>query len=118
VLDVGGVWHTFHVAHHERSIEVDSVLGSVTIARTDPLGSSAVAAEPGSLTAPMPGVVARVAVAEGDTVHTGQSLLWLEAMKMEHQLTAPFTGVVTAVHAVPGSQVVLGEVLLVMEEES
>jgi propionyl-CoA carboxylase alpha chain len=116
VLDVGGVWHTFHIAHYDQTIEVDSVLGAVTIKRANRFGEAAQGAEPGSLTAPMPGLVARVAVAEGDTVHIGAPLLWLEAMKMEHQLTAPFTGVVTAVHAVPGSQVVLGEKLLVIEE--
>jgi propionyl-CoA carboxylase alpha chain len=118
VLDVDGVWHTFHVAHYGDIVEVDSVLGSVTVRLPSRFGEGTRAAEPGSLTAPMPGVVARVAVAVGDTVHSGQPLLWLEAMKMEHQLTAPFTGVVTAVHAAPGAQVVLGEVLLVMEEES
>jgi acyl-CoA carboxylase subunit alpha len=116
VLDVDGVWHTFHVAHYDQTIEVDSILGAVTIKRGNALAEAPQEAEPGSLAAPMPGVVARVAVAEGDTVQTGQTLLWLEAMKMEHQLTAPVTGVVTAVHAVPGAQVVLGEVLLVIEE--
>jgi acetyl/propionyl-CoA carboxylase alpha subunit len=118
VLDVDGVWHTFHVAHYGDTVEVDSILGPVTVKRVSRFGEGAPAAEPGSLTAPMPGLVTRIGVAAGDTVHGGQPLLWLEAMKMEHQLTAPFTGVVTAVHAKPGAQVVLGEILLVMEEES
>ena len=63
------------------------------------------------------GALARLAaVAEGDAVQTGQSLLWVEAMKMEHHLAAPFAGTVTAVYASRGAQVALGEVLLVMEE--
>jgi propionyl-CoA carboxylase alpha chain len=115
VLDVDGVWHTFHVANYADRIEVDSVLGPVTLLRAA-AGANATQADPGSLVAPMPGVVARVGVAVGDTVQTGQPLLWLEAMKMEHHLTAPFAGVVTAVHAEPGSQVVPGELLVVIEE--
>ena len=49
----------------------------------------------GSLLAPMPGTVVRVAVAEGDRVTAGQPLLWLEAMKMQHQINAPADGVVS-----------------------
>ena len=70
----------------------------------------------GSLNAPMPGRVLEVRVAPGDVVTTGQILMIVEAMKMEHRITSPSDGVVTAVHVAPGDQVELGATLLVVEE--
>ncbi|MBD9734690.1 acetyl-CoA carboxylase biotin carboxyl carrier protein subunit, partial [Streptomyces sp. H28] len=71
----------------------------------------------GSLLAPMPGTVVRIAdgVAEGAAVEAGQPLLWLEAMKMQHRITAPATGVVTALHAATGRQVEPGTLLAVVQ---
>jgi propionyl-CoA carboxylase alpha chain len=57
-------------------------------------------------------------VAVGDRVAAGAPLLWLEAMKMEHQLVAPEPGVVTAIHAEPGRQVEPGAVLVTVEVRS
>jgi len=63
------------------------------------------AASSGAVLAPMPGQITAVAVREGDAVTTGQKLLTLEAMKMEHTLTAPFDGIVTRLAASVGAQV-------------
>ena len=59
----------------------------------------------GAVLSPMPGQVIAVEVAEGDGVTWGQTLLVVEAMKMENRLVAPFDGTVTALHAVVGRQV-------------
>ncbi len=59
----------------------------------------------GTLRAPLPGTVTVVAVAEGDAVTAGQTLLVLEAMKMEHPIPAPADGTVTKLLARPGQQV-------------
>ncbi|GGV97557.1 acetyl/propionyl/methylcrotonyl-CoA carboxylase subunit alpha [Streptomyces narbonensis] len=76
--------------------------------------------EPGSLLAPMPGTVVRLAdgLAVGDRVAAGQPLLWLEAMKMEHRVTAPASGTLTALHAAPGRQVEVGALLAVVQTEA
>ncbi|WP_419995917.1 acetyl/propionyl/methylcrotonyl-CoA carboxylase subunit alpha [Streptomyces boninensis] len=73
---------------------------------------------PGSLLAPMPGTVVRIAdgLAQGVSVTQGQPLLWLEAMKMEHKITAPASGTLTALHAEPGRQVEVGALLAVVQE--
>ncbi|MFH9723029.1 biotin carboxylase N-terminal domain-containing protein [Streptomyces sp. NPDC017254] len=83
---------------------------------TDPREQTA----PGSLLAPMPGTVVRVAdgLAVGDPVEAGQPLLWLEAMKMEHRVVAPASGTLTALHAAPGRQVEVGALLAVVQTEA
>ena len=76
------------------------------------------AAGPGSETgikAPLPGVVAKVRVQEGDEVTARQTLVVLEAMKMEHLITAPYDGVVAKISCEAGMQVTKGAVLLEME---
>ncbi len=65
----------------------------------------------GSLTAPMPATVRRVAVKVGDTVKRGDTLVILEAMKMELPVRAPATGTVRAVHCREGELVQPGLVL-------
>ncbi|WP_431959835.1 acetyl/propionyl/methylcrotonyl-CoA carboxylase subunit alpha [Actinacidiphila sp. bgisy160] len=67
-----------------------------------------------TLAAPMPGTVTVVKVAKGDEVVAGQSLLVVEAMKMEHVITAPHDGTVTEIDVTPGSTVAMDQVLAVV----
>jgi biotin carboxyl carrier protein len=62
--------------------------------------------------APIPGLVITVAVTPGQVVGEGDSLVILEAMKMENELRAPREGTVHEVRVAPGDQVALGQVLL------
>ena len=78
-------------------------------------GTGHASAADGAILAPMPGKVISVLVAEGDAVTTGQRLMVLEAMKMEHALTAPFDGTVTELSASEGGQVQVEAVLAVVE---
>ncbi len=64
--------------------------------------------------APMPGLVASVLAAVGQTVERGQTVVVLEAMKMENDLIAPRSGVVHAVPVSPGQTVSQGDVLVVI----
>ncbi|MGH3309649.1 MAG: acetyl-CoA carboxylase biotin carboxyl carrier protein subunit, partial [Streptomyces sp.] len=68
-----------------------------------------------ALTAPMPGTVTVVKAAAGDQVTAGQSLLVVEAMKMEHVITAPYDGTVTELDVTAGSTVAMDQVLAVVE---
>ena len=68
----------------------------------------------GGLTAPMPGRVTLVSVSEGDSVQRGDTLLILEAMKMEHSIIAPADGVVERLHYGQGDLVDEGAELLVL----
>ena len=62
--------------------------------------------------APMPGTIVAVLVGEGDLVEVGQTLVVLEAMKMEHLLPAPSGGRVAAVRCAAGATVEEGELLI------
>lgn len=67
-----------------------------------------------SLIAPMPGTVTVVKVAVGDEVTAGQSLLVVEAMKMEHVISAPHAGTVAELDVTPGTTVAMDQVLAVI----
>ena len=67
------------------------------------------------VTAPMPGSVLDVKVKEGDSVKEGDTLLILEAMKMENEITAPVSGVVKAIKVSQGATVNTGDLMLVIE---
>lgn len=68
-----------------------------------------------SVTAPMPGKVVRLLVAEGDTVEAGQGLLVVEAMKMQNEMKASKNGRIVSIAAREGATVAAGEVLAVLE---
>jgi propionyl-CoA carboxylase alpha chain len=95
---------------------VDGPEWTVALSEVDPLPEPVTALPAGSLTAPMPGQVIAVRVAKGDRVTTGQQLLALEAMKMEHAVLAPADGVLAELRVTIGSQVDAGDVLAVIEE--
>jgi propionyl-CoA carboxylase alpha chain len=91
--------------------------GTAVLVEVDPLPAPVAALPEGSLTAPMPGTVLRVAVATGDRVGEGAPLLVLEAMKMEHVVAAPAAGTVVELPVTVGSQVDTGMVLAVVKPD-
>ncbi len=113
VLEVDGVRRKFEVTRYGDEVYVNTTRLTALPRFPDPAAQLA----PGSLVAPMPGTVVRIAegLKPGSAVRAGEPLLWLEAMKMEHKITAPATGTLSALHAVPGSQVEMGALLAVVE---
>jgi pyruvate carboxylase subunit B len=77
--------------------------------------STAKPAGPAPLIAPMPGMIVRVQVVEGDVVQPGQGLVVMEAMKMENELRATAVGTVSRVRVAPGTAVEKGALLLELE---
>jgi len=68
-----------------------------------------------NVTAPMPGKIVRLLVAEGDAVAAGQGLLVMEAMKMQNEMKAPKAGRVVSLTAQEGATVAAGDVLAAIE---
>ncbi|MGW7302288.1 ATP-binding protein [Streptomyces sp. NPDC054829] len=122
-VTLDGVRHTFHRAADWLGRDGDAW----HVRDHDPVAASLTrSAHSGadSLTAPMPGTVTVVKVAVGDEVSAGQSLLVVEAMKMEHVISAPHAGTVAELDVKPGATVAMDQVLAVIapaesdEEES
>jgi len=67
---------------------------------------------PGSLSAPMPGLVIQTLVKEGDVVEEGQPLVVMESMKMQMQIRSTQAGRVASIHAEAGQQVDKGTLLV------
>ena len=70
---------------------------------------------PKKLLAPMPGKVVRVLVGAGQAVEAGQSILVVEAMKMQNEIKSPKKGTVQKIVAAEGANVNAGDVLAIVE---
>lgn len=73
---------------------------------------------PTQVTPPMPAVVIRIMVAEGDTVEKGQGVVVVSAMKMETTLSAPYDGTVSALNVAEGDKVMPGDRLVDIDKKS
>ncbi|MEV6615692.1 biotin carboxylase N-terminal domain-containing protein [Streptomyces sp. NPDC051051] len=112
-VTLDGVRHTFHRAGDWLGRDGDAW----QVRDHDPVAASltgAAHAGADSLTAPMPGTVTVVKVAVGDEVTAGQSLLVVEAMKMEHVISAPHAGTVAELDVTAGTAVAMDQVLAVI----
>jgi propionyl-CoA carboxylase alpha chain len=115
VLSADSVVRSYSVHSVGSHMYVDGPDGSSVLTRVDrfPLPGSQL--DPGSLVAPLPGTVVRVHVAKGDTVSSGDVLVVIEAMKMEHEIRAGHEGVVAEVAVGAGDQVEAGRLLVVID---
>ncbi|WP_330236079.1 ATP-binding protein [Streptomyces sp. NBC_00566] len=115
LLEVDGTRRKFEIARYGDRVHVNATALTALPRFPDPSTEHA----PGSLLAPMPGTVVRIAegLTEGAEVKAGQPLIWLEAMKMEHRITAPADGTLTALPVAVGRQVEMGTLLAVVETD-
>ncbi|AUD03916.1 acetyl-CoA carboxylase biotin carboxyl carrier protein subunit [Spirosoma pollinicola] len=125
---------TFHILHQDRSytaevLEMNAVEKTVSLKinghihvvnvkdRFDLLlekmgMSSAATTKVNELKAPMPGLIVGISVQPGDVISKGDSMLILEAMKMENNLKAPGDGTVKTIRIAKGDRVEKGQVLV------
>lgn len=91
------------------------LMGMFWRARTEKRGRRGAKEGDHSLAAPMPGSVLSIRVSTGQTVAKGDTLIVLEAMKMEHQIIAPYDGTVESISCTEGEMVQPGVDLISIE---
>jgi propionyl-CoA carboxylase alpha chain len=116
VVEIDGLRARFDLVRSDLRWHVRGPAGSLDLVQIprfpDPDGATVV----GGQIAPMPGAIRVVAVTVGDQVTVGQTLIVMEAMKMEHTISAPGSATVIEVRCAVGDQVDNGQVLVVLEE--
>lgn len=91
-----------------RPVEVPPALKTISTAKTAPVPLTAGGT---TIAAPMPGTILNILVRQGETVTKGQTLLILEAMKMENKIKSGIDGVVASIAVKEGETVNTGQVL-------
>ena len=112
--------HTVHVARKngEVAVQVEGYQYSLGTGSSDDdsaVAAGAGAGDGGSIKAPMPGNVVKVMVKEGDEVTAGQSIVVVEAMKMENEVRSSVNGTVKNVNVAAGDSVGTSEVMVEIE---
>ena len=97
-----------------------SQIQRVTRPSSEPASSTKPAAVPkastgSSVNSPLPGVVLEIKVSVGDTVKTGDTIMVLEAMKMENNIQADADGIVAKISVEKGASILEGAELIVIE---
>jgi biotin carboxyl carrier protein len=118
--DDGASYHVVHSRGQRRRWEVavgphDHTLEVLTPVEAVARAAAAEVHGPSRIEAPIPGKVVVVGVAPGDVVAVGQTVVVLEAMKMENELVAEQGGTVKAVHVAQGATVEAGALLVELE---
>lgn len=105
------------IEHSQPTPQVkDNSAGPVPIASTaEPIEEKKIEQGQEIVDTPMPGNIWKILVNEGDKVNEGDTLLILEAMKMENDIVAPRNGVVASIAVDPGMTVGMGDTLVILE---
>ncbi|MEN8183596.1 MAG: biotin carboxylase N-terminal domain-containing protein, partial [Myxococcota bacterium] len=114
-LEIDGRRSRARVTRAEDRVVIQSPRGDVELRIQPRFELPGVEESSGGLVAPMPGRVIDLRVGIGASVRAGETLVVLEAMKMEHPMTAPEDGVVAELRVAVGDQVEKGALLLVVE---
>ena len=101
----GGGWRVWQGGHHHDISEAAPLIGDAAGQTND-----------GTLKAPMPGVITVLTADLGVPISAGETLLVMEAMKMEHAIKAPHDGVVASFNFNKGDQVKEGDLLVEFNE--
>jgi len=112
--EFNGQWHNARVINHDQRIWVYDSQGESehhyqknNFSQDEEVG--------GSLKAPMNGTLIQLDVTVGQSVSSGDPLMIMEAMKMEHAITAPHDGVVKSITFAVGDLVGGGDILIELD---
>ncbi len=113
IVEVNGIDYEINLEHTERrKKEIVRSEKTQPVLEVVKSSSKPAVAAAGSILAPIPGLILRFLVEEGDSVKAGDPVLILEAMKMESEITSTATGVVKKINVKEGTSVQEGEALI------
>ncbi|KJF25585.1 biotin/lipoyl-containing protein [Clostridium aceticum] len=114
---VNGVSYEVEVEEIKDNVATPKIQTPPIAVKSAPARPSAksMAVQAAKVESPMPGIVLKVFVKEGQEVKEGEVLLILEAMKLENEIYAPVDGIVTGVHVTEGASVANNELLISLE---
>jgi len=105
IVEVNGLDYEVHLEKERRKeniVRSDKARPALDFVKTS---AKPAVATPGVVVAPIPGLILRILVKEGETINAGDTVLILEAMKMESEITSTASGVVTKIIAREGISV-------------
>lgn len=105
----------YEIVREGRSLRVDEEIVDVAVKELAQASLGAGAAASGEVKPPMPGQIVEILVEEGDEVTSGQTLLVLEAMKMQNDIAAPGDATVSEILVSEGDPVEADDVLIVLD---
>jgi propionyl-CoA carboxylase alpha chain len=117
-LTLGGIRRRYRIHRVGDIVYVDGAAGSHRLECVERLPAPAETMVSGAMLAPLPGSVVRLECQPGHRVRRGQTVLVLEAMKMEHPVVSDRDGVVREVLVAVGDQVESGRLLAVVTDEA
>ncbi len=88
--------------------------GAATSTAATPKNIGVASGSDRTVISPLPGVILDIKVAVGDTITAGQTLIVLEAMKMENNIDASFSGVIKSINVKCGESVLEGDGLIII----
>ena len=114
-LTIASQRHAFTLVTTGPTIHLHGPHGDLDLTELPRFPPPATTEATGGVRAPMPGRVLALHATQGQHVTSGDLLLILEAMKMEHRITAPTSGTITTLHVALGDQVPNGATLVIIE---
>lgn len=111
------IWHGSQYHHFSQKIGLELSSEDENETGNRPATSETASHAPGTVVAPMAGLVVKVLAKNGDKVETGQPVLVMEAMKMEHVVKAPSSGFVHGLQVAPGQQLSDGSALFTIKDQ-
>jgi len=119
VVDVNGNEYEVDIIDEPKQRKTPQLIRSVAIphGQERPIKTRAKARQAGAgiIKAPLPGLILDVLVKEGENVSIGQSIVKMEAMKMENNIQSNRDGKITTIKVKPGDSVLEGDVLVAIE---
>ena len=113
-IEVNGTSYTVKMKEEIRQTKTPTLVRSASKRPAEPLKVNP-ASQKTKIFSPLPGSIMSISIKVGDQINEGDSLLVLEAMKMENNIIAEKGGVVTAVHVSAGQQVLQNDLLIELE---